>query len=205
MMQAHTAACTALLLAAGIAGAGVHIEIAALSEGADGLDTFGAVIGQPDPLGVWIWADEPGVEVKSVGFDILGAVFGSTVPDDSQYVFDAPGQADPSGLFLLASDPGVLVDQSLIQGVFMSTFPLGAPPIVLPTDPGAALLIYTDLSGTAWAFTGGARPSDVSVFGAFSPIKDISLHGWYQIPAPAAAAPLALAAAFARRRRAPMT
>lgn len=187
---------------AGAANAGVHIEVAAAHEGPDGLDTFGAVIGQSDPLGVWIWSDEPGMTVHAIAFDLVGAVFGSPFPDDNEYRFDSLGQADPDGLFLLTSSPGTLVGGSLIQGVEMATFPLGAPPIVLPTDPADALLIYTGFTGTPWAFTGGATPSDVFVFSDSGAVDDIRVHGWYQIPAPAATPLLATACVLARRRRA---
>ncbi len=185
----------------GVANAGIHIEIAAMSEGPDGSDTFGAVIGQTDTLGVWIWSDEPGVEVFGIEFDLVGTVFGQTTPNPSLFQIQSLGTADPSGAFSLLADPGDLIDSSRNANVIMLTLPIPSAQVAIPDSRDSALLIYDSFTGMPNTFLGGVTANAFNISGAAGAYTDIEVHGWYQIPAPGTLAAVGGLGLLATRRR----
>lgn len=185
----------------GVANAGIHIEIAAMNEGPDGADTFGAAIGQTDTLGVWIWSDEPGVEVFGIEFDLVGTVFGQTTPNPSLFEIQSLGTADPSGAFSLLADPGDLIDSSRIANVIMLTLPIPSAQVAIPSSRDSALLIYDSFTGMPHTFLGGVTANAFNISGAAGAYTDIEVHGWYQIPAPGTLAAVGGLGLLAARRR----
>lgn len=193
----------ALMLGCTIAHAGVHIEVSAAGEGPDGLDTFGAAIGQTDTLNVWIWSDEPGVFIQDIEFDLFATVFGSTEPNGAWYEIHSLGMPDPDDRFDLFAVTGVLVpDGSRISGVLMAALPTPGSLVELLVGPGAAILVYQNFSGEPHVFTGGVLATNVTIRDGNFQALPVTSHGWYQIPAPG---PIGVAGigliAVARRRR----
>lgn len=191
----------AVAIACGAAYAGIHVEIAAMSEGPDGFDTFGAAIGQTDTLGVWIWSDEPGVEVFTIEFDLVGTRFGQTTPNASWYEIQSLGTADPTGAFNLLAHSGDLIDSSRIANVVMLALPIPSAQVAIPTSRDSALLIYDSFTGTPHVFTGGVTANAFNISGAAGMYTDIEVHGWYQIPAPGTLAAFGSLGLLAARRR----
>jgi hypothetical protein len=197
-MHAHLAF-SALALSAGLATGAIYIEVDAMSAGPDGSDTFGAVIGQSDTLGVWIWSDEPEVDTYSISFDLVGTVYGSTQAYAGWFTFQSLGTPDPTNAYALDSSPGELTDaDARISGVTMIALPLDQFLVELPTDEPLAL--YTGFSGTPFAFTGGAIAMNIEVLSTAGPVTDIVTYGWYQVPAPGMAGVMAGASVIATRR-----
>lgn len=200
MHAIHAAA--VLMLASAIAHAGIHIEVAASSEGPDGQNTFGAAIGQTDTLNVWIWSDDPGVRIRDIQFDLIGTVFNSSDPNGSWYEIQTLGTPDPGDRFDLFALPGSLApDGSSITGVAMAALPLSGSQVELPVGPGEAMLIYENFSGRPHVFAGGVLATNITVRDENFQALPVTSHGWYQIPAPGVPVIAASCLAFATRRR----
>lgn len=200
-MHAIQAAAVLMLLSA-IAHAGIHIEVAASSEGPDGQDTFGAAIGQTDTLNVWIWSDEPGVRIRDIQFDLIGTVFHSSDPNGSWYEIQTLGTPDPGNRFDLFALPGSLIPGGgAITGVAMAALPLSGSQVELPVGPGEAMLIYEHFSGRPHVFAGGVLATNITVRDENFQAVPVTSHGWYQSPSPGPVAMIACVGAFVVRRR----
>ena len=192
----------ALMLGCTFAHAGIHIEVSGSGEVPDGLDTFGAAIGQTETLNVWIWSDEPGVFIQDVEFDLFATVFGSTEPNADWYEIHALGMPDPDDRFDLFAVTGVLVPEgSRISGVLMAALPTPGSLVELPVGPDAALLVYQNFTGEPRVFTGGVLAANVTIRDGNFQALPVTSHGWYQIPAPGLPAIAASCVALAIRRR----
>jgi hypothetical protein len=197
MQRALIPVILAALVAPSASGA-VYLEIASVLAGPNGADSLDAVIGSPDTLGLYIWSDQPGATLLALRVDIVGTVWGSQSPDDTAYRFAGLGAFDPDGHFLFG-DPGTLVGSSHIEGIDFFGDP--AAGVTLPTSPGAALLIYSDLIGEAFTSGGGALPLLGGVIWLNNP-QDFVTYGWYQSPSPGTLGVAGVGLiAVARRRR----
>ncbi len=183
----------------GFACAGVHIEVAQVWRGPDGQDNHDIMMYDPALLAVWIWADEPGVQIHWLSFDVIG-VSSPASPSLGGYEFTGVGTADPSHLFLDRSN-GTWVYPSLIRDVWMFALPVPIYAVTLPTDMSEALLVYGDFTGEAVSQGGGVRVANVLINGPDGPIEDISVYGLYQTPTPGICGVFLAAGLMCARRR----
>lgn len=195
-------ALAAAALPVATAAAAVHLEVTAHNGIADGQDDL---IAQFDTWNdttwdVRIWADDPGVRVYDLTFDITA---------DGNLTFTTLGQIDPTNVHdFLAEAPGTLAGNTISDVNFTDISFIGTG-YVLPTAPASAWLAYSGFVANGGGFDGLVPPGriDAAVTNATfeGGAQDFVYHGVqsYIEPTPGAAATLMLASGLltARRRR----
>ncbi len=190
-----------VLVSALSAQADIFVEIDHASGGPDGITMGDAVMGSPEDLSVWIWADAPGAFISTISMTLDGRSEAGVLGSGGLYELAGSGIADPDNVFWGVLNHGDQTDPYTIENInIFASFPPND--FELPVGMNNAIVLYTNITGTAWSVGAGVMP-DVIVTSLTGPTLPIQTFGIYQTPAPGTLALLACAScALSRRRRA---
>lgn len=161
----------------------------------------------PQLLDVWIYADQPGVFISGIGFDLDGRLMGPVgTPGGAFRVLSGPGALDPDGAFsslsIIREAGSVDADWLGISGVLMTALPFFGPGIELGVGPSNGLRVYAGVEAQAETFAAMFTPANATVLtNAGVPFGDVRTIGVMQIPGPASGVVLAFGGLVVVRRR----